>query len=201
MENNVARDVGILAYGSLIGDPGRELLPATTERIRCITPFPVEFARSSQSRKGAPTIVPFDTGGEVAAEILVVSLSAVDATHMLYRRELHAVGSEKLYQVPKFRSPNTVTVERLEDFHGVRTVLFTSIGANIVGPTPEKLAALAITSAKALLDGRDGISYLIAALAAGIETPLTPSYRDAILRLTGTEDLPSALQKLRGANS
>ena len=198
MENNVARDVGILAYGSLIGDPGSELLPAITERIRCVTPFPVEFARSSQSRKGAPTLVPFGSGGLVAAEILVVNISVELATDRLYRRELHAVGSKKIYKVPRVRSLNTVTIERLEDFHGVTTVLFTKIGANIADPNPEKLAALAVASARELSDGRDGISYLMAAMAAGIETPLTSAYRDEILRLTEKEDLPSALENLRG---
>ncbi|MBY2918467.1 hypothetical protein HF206_30865 [Rhizobium leguminosarum] len=201
MENDKPRDVGILAYGSLIGDPGKELLQAIVERIRCVTPFPVEFARSSQSRKGAPTLVPFDNGARVAAEILVLNISADTATDRLYRRELHAVGTEKVYRVPAVTSSNTVTVEKLENFHGVRTVLFTKIGANIAAPNPGNLAALAIASAKELSDGRDGISYLLAAMAAGIETPLSPKYRDEILRLTDTEDLPSALKKIHGTKS
>lgn len=44
--------IGILAYGSLIEDPGKELKPLIIERIPNVkTPFSVEFARSSSSRE------------------------------------------------------------------------------------------------------------------------------------------------------
>lgn len=47
--------VGILAYGSLIEEPGKEIEPRIIRRINDIeTPFPIEFARSSKSRGGAP---------------------------------------------------------------------------------------------------------------------------------------------------
>ena len=67
--------VGILAYGSLIGDPGAEIEPHITRRISCRTPFKVEFARTSRTRKGGPTLVPYKDGSEVAAQILLVDLS------------------------------------------------------------------------------------------------------------------------------
>ena len=35
--------VGILAYGSLIGDPGPEIEPHMIRRIPCNTPFKVEL--------------------------------------------------------------------------------------------------------------------------------------------------------------
>ncbi len=54
--------VGILAYGSLIDDPGAEIEPVILRRIDCRTPFKVEFARASESRKGGPTLVPYDIG-------------------------------------------------------------------------------------------------------------------------------------------
>ena len=55
--------VGILAFGSIAGDPGAELAAAVTRRIEVKTPFAVEFARSSRSRDGAPTLVPVGEGG------------------------------------------------------------------------------------------------------------------------------------------
>ena len=40
--------IGILAYGSLIPDPGAEIGPVTVRRINGVpTPFPIEFSRSS----------------------------------------------------------------------------------------------------------------------------------------------------------
>ncbi len=52
-------EVGLLAYGSLQSDPGPELSPLIERRITdVLTPFAVEFARSSRTRAGAPTLVP-----------------------------------------------------------------------------------------------------------------------------------------------
>jgi hypothetical protein len=53
-----------VAYGSLISDPGDEIRSTTIETKKgVITPFKVEFARKSRSRKGAPTLVPVEQGG------------------------------------------------------------------------------------------------------------------------------------------
>jgi hypothetical protein len=54
--------IGILAFGSLIGNPGDEIAAleiAAERRHGVLTPFPVEFARSSTKRGGAPTLVPY----------------------------------------------------------------------------------------------------------------------------------------------
>jgi len=48
-----------------------------------------------------------------------------------------------------------------------------------------------------LHDGRDGISYLIAARSSGIETPLSPHYSARILAKTGTADLAASLHAIR----
>lgn len=45
--------------------------------------------------------------------------------------------------------------------------------------------------------GKDGISYLMNAIACGIETPLTPSYRAEILKQTNAESLEEALKKAK----
>jgi hypothetical protein len=56
--------VGILAYGSLIGNPGSEIEKATRKAVSGVkTPFRVEFARGSRGRGGAPTLVPVESGG------------------------------------------------------------------------------------------------------------------------------------------
>ena len=97
----MADTVGILAYGSLIGDPGPEIEPHITRRISCRTPFKVEFARTSRARKGGPTLVPYKDGSEVAAQILVVDLSLKEATNRLYRRETRKADSNISYILPK----------------------------------------------------------------------------------------------------
>jgi hypothetical protein len=90
----MADSVGILAYGSLICEPGPEIEPVIARRISCQTPFKVEFARTSKTRKGGPTLVPCDDGSQVAAQILVVQLPLKDATDRLYRREIRKVGTK-----------------------------------------------------------------------------------------------------------
>jgi hypothetical protein len=59
--------------------------------------------------------------------------------------------------------------------------------------TAERLADLAIESAKKLDNGKDGISYLISAKANGIETPLSPGYEEAIIRRLSASGLEDAL--------
>jgi hypothetical protein len=55
--------IGILAYGSLIEEPGKEIEPLICDhRVRIETPFSIEFGRSSSTRDGAPTVVPAKPG-------------------------------------------------------------------------------------------------------------------------------------------
>ena len=189
--------VGILAYGSLIGEPGAEIESVILRRIDCRTPFKVEFARTSKTREGGPTLVPYDSGTEVAAKILVVDLPLLEATNCLYRREIHKVGNRDVYDASRKVTLNRVTIQTLQDFEGVDKVLYTSIGPNIEGLTATKLAELAIASARALNNGKDGISYLIHAKMAGIKTLLSDEYEVEIKRLTGTASLKEALTELR----
>jgi hypothetical protein len=64
----MADTIGILAYGSLIGNPGFEIEPHITRRIACRTTFKVEFARTSKTRTSGPTLIPYDEGLEAAAQ-------------------------------------------------------------------------------------------------------------------------------------
>lgn len=192
--------IGILAYGSLIDDPGSELEAVICDRIETKTPFSVEFARTSSKRDGAPTLIPVESGGvQVDAVLLVLepTVSEAEAKDMLYRREIHNVGKSRKYVPPEVPKENTVIVERLTDFPHVDIVLYTKIGANIEEEnlTAKYLASLAIESAKSSAgkQGKDGISYLMNAQRNGIVTPLSPRYEEEILRQTGTNTLEEAL--------
>ena len=80
----MTNSIGILAYGSLIHEPGCEIAPAIIRQIFCRTPFKVEYARKSNSRNGAPTLVPDNRGTKVTAQILVVDLTLCEAKDCLY---------------------------------------------------------------------------------------------------------------------
>ena len=200
MENS---SVGILAYGSLISDPREEIEKACTGIIEDVmTPFHIEFARSSTGkgggRGGAPTLVPVANGGShVKGQVFLVELSEAEATNVLYRREIGKVGElERTYKRPELVTAKNVLVERITHFAGLDVVLYTQIAATIKHLTAEKLADLAIASVAKADSGRDGISYLIAAKESGIITALSPSYEEEILRKTGCETLEKALSQL-----
>jgi hypothetical protein len=188
--------IGILAYGSLIGEPGPEIDPFIKCRIACRTPFEVEFARTSRTRNGGPTLVPYAHGAQVAAQILVVDLPLKDATDRLYRRETRKIGTGTTYVAPKVVTSNTVILETITPLEGIETVLYTRIAANIEGLTATKLAELAVVSAAVRRDGSDGISYLMNAKKCGIQTPLSQKYEREILRLTNADSLEAALAKV-----
>lgn len=196
-------NVGILAYGSLQSNPGKEIEGSIVKRIENVTtPFKIEFARSSKTRNGAPTLVPVSTGGkENSSQILVLNenINEVEASNMLWRRETHQVGSGKKYERPATPGTNTVLIERLTDFHGVSVVLYTKIGSDIDPLTPQKLAEFAVNSArsKAVFQEQDGISYLVNAKKSGIQTPLMLAYEKEILKMIGAESLENALSILR----
>lgn len=196
--------VGVLAYGSLIDDPGPEIGPCIVSTLKNIeTPFTVEYARSSQSRGGGPSLIPVDAGGaKVLAVIHVLKngISVEQAKDWVWRREVRKYGLEARY-VPKPKpGNNSVVVDTLSNFCGVQTVLYTRIGVNIWPLNANELARLAVESAKkkTVKAGKDGISYLLNARKQGIITPFTEAYERAVLRLTGSPDLSSALKRARG---
>ncbi|WP_345866480.1 hypothetical protein [Shewanella algae] len=192
--------IGILAYGSLIEDPGIELNPLILKRIQGVqTPFNIEFARTSSSRDGAPTVVPVENIGSPVSAVILVLSNDVDvntAKDLLWRRETRNEKSEKHYSYPVNPKVNQVVVEEVRDYHGVDLVLFTKIGANIGAPTADKLATMAIGSAKgsAGRDRKDGISYLISLKRQNISTPLMDDYQSAILQRLGVETLEEAYE-------
>jgi hypothetical protein len=197
----MAEAIGVLAYGSLVDDPGWEIADATTATLQSlVTPFCVEYARSSQQRGGAPTLVPVVRGGAaVAAIVYQLGVGEIEAADMLYRREINQVGSTKRYPGPRPSSSNAIHIGRISGMAGCDFVLYACLSANIDDPiSPERLAELAVSSVCQTSPGRDGISYLMNAKANGIITPLTPKYEEEILRLTRAGGLEDALARLVG---
>jgi hypothetical protein len=196
------RRVGILAYGSLLEEPGAEIAPLIVENIsRVETPFRIEFARSSPTRNGAPTVVPVESGGaRVRGTILVLNenVSVEETRDLLWRRETRNEGTGQRYQRPTGPDPNRMLAEELPNFAGVAVVLYAKFGPTLSNPTPEELAELAIKSAmsEAGKRGRDGISYLISLQRQGIVTPLMPAYEQAVLEITGAVTLEDALTNI-----
>jgi len=194
------KKIGILAFGSLIQDPGPELESRIAMRIKTVTPFPVEYARlSRKTRGGAPTLVPHKSGCSVSAEILVLddAVSLDEARNMLWKRETRKTDGEKYNEVTSLSS---VLVGVRDDSPYVSTLLYTDFRAEgkIANPTPEDLATRAIQSVQEADEGKDGISYLRDALECGIQTPLTPAYTTEILRKTNARSLEEALRNAKG---
>lgn len=205
MRPDKPEQLGILAFGSLISDPGSEIAHLIVRNINVKTPFAVEFAKYSRgTRAGAPTLCPVTRGGaRVNAKVLVlqVGTSSEAATDMLWRRETGNVGSRKKY--PAARTPKAVRVRTLINFAGVAKVLYTDFyyRGKIRRPNPVTLARRAIGSLSEAKKNKDGISYLMGVIEAGVSTPLTNDYGNEILRITGTSSLASALRAIQGEPS
>ena len=136
------RGVGILAYGSLISDPGIEIGPQIARRVPTTTPFPVEYARLSGTRGGAPTVVPHSSGNPVMAEVLVLSDSVqlAEAKNLLWRRETRKEHSGQLYR--ESNSANAVVIRDAPEFCGLDHVLYTDFNpkGKLLRPVAERQA-------------------------------------------------------------
>lgn len=193
--------VGVLAFGSLISDPGWELEEVTARRVSdVVTPFRVEYARHSLVRGGAPTLVPVTQGGSTVRGVILVmadGISLREARDRTYRRERNDVGSDLTYR--RVDDPDAVQLPDVGPIAGVEQVIHVVLGDTIPIPdrVPEVLARKAIDSVGRTPLGRDGITYLRDAIASGIFTPLTEGYRRAILSVTGEETLDGALRVVR----
>lgn len=194
--------LGILAYGSLIDDPGQEISEIMESRIKCVTPFNVEFARKSKTRGYAPTLIPVNNGGSKVNAVILVLNDQIDiknAITILWRRECHKVGSKEVCEHKNKPNGNQVAIEILPNLMNVEKVLYTSIESNFDQPiTGEILADLAIKSilSEAGRDEIDGLRYLLAAKRNKIVTALSEEYENQILSKTETKSLEEAIEKL-----
>jgi hypothetical protein len=190
--------VGILAFGSMVERPGAEIAARVIRRIEVETPFAAEFARSSRTRDGAPTLVPVSEGGaRIPATVLVLDDSAAedDARMMLYRRETQRPADCGTVQAVTW-------IARLTGFAGTRTCLYTALPPNVEPLTAARLADLAVSSAIAPSGAqhRDGISYLLDQKLRNVMTPLLAPYEEAVLARAGAVDLADAWERVRAAS-
>jgi hypothetical protein len=192
------RKIAILAFGSLRNDPGK-IGEHIAFRIKTETPFPVEYGRLSQSRGGGPTLVPHEKGAKVGAELLILpdDMPLERARDLLWLRERRKEDNEETYSAGT--GPNHVLVREWNkacefgECPWVETVLYTDFNPSGKQTlTAEQLAKAAIESVGKADEGKDGITYLAQAEKAGIHTPLTKTYREAILKQTGTQTLAEA---------
>lgn len=212
--------IGILAYGSLLADPGEEIAAATVKRIPVTTPFPIEYARSSRTRAGAPTLVPVPEGigAPVQAQILLMrpDIDRDEVLDRLYRREINRVGDwDVTYDDAEQRAKNdAVVIEAFEDLAGVPTVFYATLKANIQAmlrkdlSSDEKADVLAHLTIGSVTEetysrNRDGVRYQQESIDHGIYTPLTDLYCARVLQLAGDvstlEAARQAIAECRGA--
>lgn len=205
MEKDTHYKIGILAFGSLIDNPGKEIQNLEITRIKCKTPFKVEFARISSSRNNAPTLIPIldNSKGKITDAVIIVINDKTDlrtAKSILWRRERHKIDEKHDYKEPKNPTSKNVLVKELNNFYGVEKVLYTCFlpqeEYNIL--TPEKLADFAINSilSEAGEKQKDGIRYLASIKNFGIETEYSAKYEEFLLMKTGSNSLYEAIKKM-----
>lgn len=201
LKNEKVMKIGILAFGSLINNPGDELNKFIIKRIDNIeTPFKIEYGRKSSKRGNAPTLIPVKSGGhKVNATLLVLSdsITLIEVKNMLYRREINIVGSKSEYTEKESPTVNQLVIEEYKNFKSIDVVLTAKYGCNLPEITPEILADYAIESYNSLEveEGRDGISYLYNNLQNGILTPLTSDYERLILEKMNSKSLKEIIEK------
>ncbi len=79
-----ADNIGIFGYGSLLTDPGPDLGPHIVDRITQESPWPVEYARRSESRGGSATLVRHPKGAKI--EVGATSSTSADWLDLLQAR-------------------------------------------------------------------------------------------------------------------
>jgi len=199
--------IGILAFGSLIDNPGDEIAKATIAHQNCVTPFKVEFARISTKRSYTPTLLPVDDsaiGRSVNAKILILreDITIKQATDMLWRREVNKMGSENGYIEKPNPTSEQLQIRNSDKFPEFEHVIYAyfSLQEKYLNLTSIQLAKYAYDSI--LLEAgeqkRDGIRYLLSAKKSGTITQLSEEYEFALLKLTGTKTLEEAIVKMDG---
>jgi hypothetical protein len=173
---------GILAFGSLIWEPGELVSLEKVGEVICTTPWPVEFGRSSRRRGWAPTLVKVRRGLKVRARVLLYRDDPDHVEATLAKRE----------GINLAKRPKDIKACLVPGV-SVKPIWYSGLAPNITRPSPHCLARLAIASVKPCPEG-NGIRYLRECLKLSIRTSMTQAYRDEILRITGQTNLEEAEQ-------
>jgi hypothetical protein len=91
----------------------------------------------------------------VLAQILLVNVSEQEAKGRLWRREISRIGQGAHYVNRANPGPNTLVIDRYENFENVGVVLAAHFPATIAPLTAPRLAELAINSARLERTGRE----------------------------------------------
>ena len=173
-------NLAIFAYGSLLSEPGEKIGPHIIARIPFRSPWPIEYARRAKLRGDGPTLVLHKTGGIVQGRLLVL--------------DIHDNGIDELREWLWEREGRPAR-EQLKQMACAEfgSVLYCDLPATLRDEEiiPESLAEFAIESVRQS-PARNAIRYLAQNIEHGIITPLTYTYRDAILRRAGAVDLNQA---------
>ena len=198
--------IGILAYGSLITHPGQEIESVLDHVIPDVwTPFPVEYARKSGTRAGAPTLVPVPIGGGTPVKAVVLVLKKYTrkkkAQNFLYRRELHQEGDLKVIydDQAQRKKRDALVIESMKNQFGLSVIYYTALKPNFTEILDTKLTQeqKAELLARAAIDSltqetyakeMDGIQYLADNIEAGVVTTLTEPYEQAIVKKAGNNN-------------
>jgi hypothetical protein len=196
--------IGILAYGSVINDPGAELFEVIKEKhVDILTPFNIEFARKSSKRANAPTLTVVKNGGSSARCAIFVlkdGLSQYKVADLLWRRETRKTGTDEHYLSGNAVN-SEIKIKTISSYLGFDALLYAAPVQNIPIPTASLLADLAINSAynqDIAKMHKDGISYLLDIISLKIATPLMTQYEEEILKRTDSIDLVQAYKKISG---
>lgn len=172
------RPLAVLAYGSLLHTPGPGLAHLVVGRVPCRTPFPVEYGRASRGWGGGPVLVPHPRGAPVQGALLLIA----DGVEL-------GAAVDALAEREGLSDPRGVLQVEMP---GDRLVIAAALPRNLPAPdmTPSALARRAIESART--GPRNGVAYLRGAVAAGVRTPLTDAYAEAVCAAAGAGSLEEA---------
>jgi len=205
--SNQSYPLGILVYGSMMGDPGKEIKRYIQTALPVITPFEVEYARKSKNRSNAPVLVPVHANGaKVKAQILVLkpNISEQQAYDLLYRRAINFIDEPAIVYLDKDKHENSsLDIQCIENFNNVEKVLYTAFKPNIENiiksdiPPDHKAKELAYLAIESLNQDtfcmqRDGIRCLIEDIGSGIQTPLSEFYIREIMNRASANTLNEA---------
>jgi hypothetical protein len=179
------RPLAVLAYGSLLWEPGEVLGALVARREPCRTPFGVEYGRVSRRWGDGPVLVPHPAGDPVDGALLHLreGVALGEAVEALRIRE----------GLPDARGVIEVQIPDRDDL----LVLCAALPHNLTPAemTPAGLAGRAIASVRAG-GTRNGVAYLRGATACGVLTRLTAGYAVEVVARGGGGDLEAVERRL-----